>query len=174
MRLKTASAGVMTPEFDFRSSSWGMSKRDVRYSEDISPQSEGDGYITYRKEVMGLDTIVGFHFLEGSLVEAGYAFRESFQTEHMYRSEYERVKDILTVKYGEPSVEGDLADICCDGLGCEDSECDDSFAYLSEWLTSRSIIRLVLIGGDEGFEFGVLHRSREHAHEIMKNQAGLN
>lgn len=169
MKLKTAAAGVRSPEFDFRSSSWGMSKRDVRYSEDISPQSEGDGYITYRKEVMGLDTIVGFHFLEGSLVEAGYAFRESFQTEHMYRSEYERVKDIMTGKYGEPKIEGDLADICCG-----DSECGDSSTYLSEWLTSRSIIRLVLIGGDDGYEFGVLHRSREHAYAIMKNQTGLN
>ncbi|MCA9809229.1 MAG: hypothetical protein KC473_02740, partial [Candidatus Dadabacteria bacterium] len=74
-----------------------------------------------------------------------------------------------TGKYGEPSIEGDLADMCCDSPECEGAECDDSFAYLSEWLTSRSIIRLVLIGGDEGFEFGVLHRSREHAHTIMKN-----
>jgi len=168
MKSKNAQAEETLPEYDFRSSCWGMSKWDVRYSEDVSPQSEGEGYITYRKEVMGLDTIVGFHFLEGSLVEAGYAFREQLQTEHNYRSAYERVRDILRDTYGEPSIDGELAEICCDYSNY------DSLAYLSEWLTSRSIIRLVLIGGDEGYEFGVVHRSREHALTILQNQSELN
>lgn len=169
MKSKNAQAEALSPEYDFRSSCWGMSKWDVRYSEDISPQSEGEGYITYRKEVMGLDTIVGFHFLEGSLVEAGYAFREPLQTEHSYRNAYERVRDILRHTYGEPSIDGELAEMCCDY-----SADDDSLAYLSEWLTARSIIRLILIGGDEGYEFGVVHRSREHAHNLMKNHGELN
>lgn len=168
MKSKNAQAEAMSPEYDFRSSWWGMSKGDVRYSEDVTPQSEGEGYITYRKKVMGLDTIVGFHFLEGSLVEAGYAFREPLRTEHNYRSEYERVKDILTDEYGEPSIDGDLAEMCCDFSD------DDSLAYLSEWLTARSIIRLILIGGDEGYEFGVLHRSREHAYRVAKTLSGMN
>ena len=58
---------------DFRGTSWGMSKEEVKFSEYIAPLNEGEGFISYRERVMGLDAVVAFHFLEGSLVEAGYA-----------------------------------------------------------------------------------------------------
>ncbi|MGH7892672.1 MAG: hypothetical protein ACREN0_10410 [Thermodesulfobacteriota bacterium] len=49
---------------DFRGTSWGMSKEEIRCSEGLFPLSEGEGYITYRECVMGLDALVGYHFLE--------------------------------------------------------------------------------------------------------------
>jgi hypothetical protein len=41
---------------------------------------------------------------------------------------------------------------------------------LSEWTTGRSVIRLVLMGGEEGFEFGLLHRSREHETRVGRGR----
>jgi hypothetical protein len=149
---------------DFRGASWGMSKTEVKCSEGIVPHSEGEGYITYRERVMGLDAVVGFHFMGDSLVEAGYAFREPIGDESVYLCEYEKVKGIITRSYGLPSFDEDA---CDDGCECY-IQCDmvpgagrDSLVYLSEWLTLRSIIRLILMGEEGGFDFGVLHRSRE-------------
>lgn len=167
MNLRTALLARSIAEFDFRNAWWGMSKWEVKHSEDALPQSEGEGYLTYRENVMGLDTVVGFHFLEGSLVEAGYAFREPFQTEHGYVKEYEKVKNILTGEYGEPKIDEDLGIAARPAGHLKD---DDTLMYLSEWLTGRSIIRLILMGGENGYEFGVLHRSREHALIIAGNE----
>jgi hypothetical protein len=97
---------------DFRGTSWGMSKDEVRCSEGLFPLSEGEGYITYRECVMGLDALVGYHFLQGSLVEAGYAFREHLGAERVYIREYSKVKDMLTGSYGKPSVDEDTCREC--------------------------------------------------------------
>lgn len=150
---------------DFRGTSWGMSKEEVRCSEGLFPLSEGEGYITYRECVMGLNALVGYHFLEGTLVEAGYAFRGSLGGEHVYIREYAKVKGIVTGSYGKPSVDEDTCRECggfC--VRCSGEECRNAcpLIYLSEWTTPRSVIRLVLMGEGRGFDFGLLHRSREH------------
>lgn len=166
MNLKCAVSALTNDGSDFRSASWGMSKTDVMHSEGLVPQSEGEGYITYRERVMDLDAVVGFHFVDDALVEAGYAFREPFDDDLLYLREYGKVKGIITSSYGRPSFD---EDVCMDGSGCciqcdvLPGICGDSLLYLSEWLTGRSIIRLLLMGEGGGFDFGVLHRSRAHA-----------
>ena len=165
MCARYAYAGFMELLPDFRGASWGMSKEEVKISEDLAPLTEGDGFITYGDRVMGLNAVVGYHFLGRALVEAGYAFRESLKGEHLYISEYRKLKDMLTGTYGEPSYD----ERACGGSGCFCADCsgaDDAVAcpivYLCEWTTMRSVIRLVLIGEERLFDFGLLHRSKEH------------
>jgi hypothetical protein len=114
---------------------------------------------------MGLDAVVAFHFLEGSLVEAGYAFSERLGGERAYVREYRKLKGMLTDSYGQPSYDEGAYGECgryCDR--CSERECAGtcSLVYLCEWTTPRSVIRLVLMGEGRGFDFGLLHRSREH------------
>lgn len=150
---------------DFRGSSWGMSKEEVKRSEDLVPLNEGESYITYGERVMGLASVVGYHFLEGGLVEAGYAFREPLGGERVYVREYSKVKGMLAGSYGEPSMDeaasGECGGFC---VRCSGEECRNTcpLIYLSEWTTGRSVIRLVLMGEGSGFDFGLLHRSMEH------------
>ena len=167
MKLKHVFSGLADAGSDFRSASWGMSKKEVRRSEGFPPLGEGEGYITYRERVMGLDAVVGFHFREDSLVEAGYAFREALGGESVYITEYGKVKGILSRSYGEPAIDEGICAAC--GMCGRVCQCGDaawsgqSLVFLSEWMTGRSVIRLVLMGEGGGFDFGVLHRSREHA-----------
>ncbi len=166
--MKSKSAVLISSgfDFDFRNAYWGMTKSEVKYSEATRPNTEGEGYITYKETVMGLDAIVGFHFLDGSLVEAGYAFREPQQDEIVYLREYDKVKRILTHAYGEPRFDeetGGTAPESCERVEGDDALGSDTLMFLSEWLTGRSIIRLILMGDGADCDFGVLHRSREHA-----------
>ena len=155
---------------DFRGSSWGMSKEEVKRSEDLAPLNEGESYITYGERVMGLASVVGYHFLEGALVEAGYAFREPLGGERVYVREYSKVKGMLAGSYGEPSMDeaasGECGGFC---VRCSGEECRNAcpLVYLSEWTTGRSVIRLVLMGEGNGFDFGLLHRSMEHDRLIV-------
>lgn len=175
MNLKYAVSALRDDGCDFRSASWGMSKTDVMYSEGLVPQSEGEGYVTYRERVMNLDAVVGYHFLDDSLVEAGYAFRESLGSEHVYIREYGKVKGILTGSYGKPAIDEDSCGECvgfCVWCSAEDDREACSPVYLSEWMTLRSVIRLVLVGEGGGYDFGVLHRSRAHAQLIERRKEG--
>jgi hypothetical protein len=150
---------------DFRGAFWGMTKEEVKRSEGLLPLSEGEGYVTYGERVMGLDSVVGYHFRDGALVEAGYAFREPLGGGHVYISEYSKVKGLLTGSYGEPALdEGEYGECGAFCVRCSGGECSDAcpLIYLSEWMTGRSVIRLVLMGGESGYDFGLLHRSREH------------
>ncbi len=165
MKTRYALAGTAHDGRDFRGASWGMSKDEVKFSESVAPLSEGEGFIAYGERVMGLDAVVGFHFMENSLVEAGYAFREPLEGGHTYIKEYRKLKGMLTGSYGEPSYDecacGECRGfcVCCPG---EESADRYPLVYLSEWATPRSVIRLVLMSEGRGFEFGILHRSKEH------------
>ena len=153
-----------SPEFDFRNICWGMTKEEVKTAEMHSPNSEGKDYITYREWVMDMDTIVGFHFHDGLLVEAGYAFREDYENADEYIKRYEKAKSILDDVYGRPSIDKDLI---CKSKDKRDAE-SNSVMFLTEWLTERSIIRLILMGQGGDCDFGLLHKSREHASLVDK------
>ena len=167
MNLEHGRSGFTDAAHDFRRASWGMSKKEVMRSEGVPPLSHGEGYVTYGESVMGLDAVVGFHFRRDSLVEAGYAFREPLGGESMYVREYAKVKGILSGSYGNPAIDEDICAGC--GLCGKVCRCGDavrsaqSLIYLTEWMTGRSVIRLVLMGEKGVFDFGLLHRSSAHA-----------
>ena len=99
-------------------------------------------------------------------MEAGYAFRGPLGSEHVYIREYAKVKGILAGSYGNPAVDEDTCGECggfCVRCSAEDGRIPCPLVFLSEWTTGRSVIRLVLMGEGGGFDFGLLHRSREHA-----------
>lgn len=173
MNLEYAIPRSPDTDGDFRGASWGMTKEEVKFSEGLFPLSEGEGYIAYGERVMGLDAFVGYHFLNGALVEAGYAFRGFPGGGQAYVREYAKLKGILAGSYGEPSVDEDTCAECggCSAR-CHAGECGDacSLVYLSEWTTPRSVIRLVLMGEGMGFDFGLLHRSIEHELLIVRGR----
>lgn len=175
MNNQYAFAGFTCDFRDFRGSSWGMSKEEVKFSEDLAPMNEGAGYIAYRDRVMGLDAVVGFHFLDNSLTEAGYAFREPLGGLRTYLRNYLNVKKLLADAYGNPAFDENTCAECggfC--VRCSGEECADScpVVYLCEWTTSRSVIRLVLMGDGGRCDFGLLHRSMEHELRVGMGRTG--
>jgi len=176
MNTEKAYGGFIEAFPDFRGTSWGMSKEEVKLSEDLPPLNEGEGFISYGARIMGLDAVVAFHFLDGSLVEGGYAFREPLKGKRVYIKEYRKLKGLLMDSYGQPSFDegayGECGGFC---VRCPGEECAETcpLVYLSEWTTSRSVIRLVLMGEGEGFDFGILHRSREHEKRAGKGEARI-
>ena len=124
--------------------------------------------------VICLEAIVGFHFVDDSLIEAGYAFREASLDRDLYIWEYERVKLVLTQMYGEPLIDKDISNQCEKEVSAVESfSQENSYMFIAEWLNSRSIIRLILVSDQSSLEFGVLHLRREHdsAYKIPMNCA---
>ena len=149
-------------DFDFRNTLWGMTRSDVKISEKDYPVSENETHITYIDKYMDLDAIVGFHFEGDSLIEAGYAFREYYTESKDYLKKYQKIESMLTNIYGEPITKDDICSCSEQNVHCTGS-CQGNGVnfYLVQWITSRSIIRLMLVCDESSTEFGVLHISRD-------------
>ena len=172
MLIKNSAILHEVSDCDFRSTYWGMTKEAVKHSEPSSPESESVSHLSYKDRVLELDAIVGYHFIDNSLVEAGYAFHQSYERECRYIDEYGKLKDHLAVIYGQPILDEDINTF--NGGGSEESEQEfESLMLLTEWLTDRSIIRMILMGDADRCEFGVLHRSRGHLQVIEKTERSV-
>jgi hypothetical protein len=61
----------------FRRASWGMTKDEVRRTEDAELTGQGDDYLFYLGSLLGLDCKICYTFRDGVLVGGGAGFRDS-------------------------------------------------------------------------------------------------
>ncbi len=105
---------------------------------------------------MNLEATVGFHFVDDSLIEAGYAFREYYPDPNHYLMEFNRVKLELSHIYGQPLHRNDICSSCRGKASCDNS-CSgaDNKINMVEWHTTRSKITLILVSDESSTEFGI-------------------
>lgn len=90
-----------TSGFSFRKTNWGMSKSQVKTTED-GKILRNDHLLAYEGDVAGLDTLIVYIFIDNKLVRAKYIFIEKHSNRTDYISDYSSIKKILNKKYGEP------------------------------------------------------------------------
>ena len=162
--LSTAFASAQ--ELDFRGTSWGMTTAQVLDSENDAPIDSTTETLTYLVEVADLDAYALYYFIDDTLVTAGYLFAEGYSNDNMFIKDFEKVKNILLRKYGEPSEDllhwsgGDLYKNYEERYG---------FAIKAGYLTMRAIwqierttIALVLYGDDYEILHVVMYESIAH------------
>jgi hypothetical protein len=93
---------------DFRKTRWGMSPAQVKVTEVGTLLGEGplppyDLAISYKGKFEGSDAEIGYMFNADKLVLAGYAFTERHEDNALYVKDYEKIKTVLTKKYGSPA-----------------------------------------------------------------------
>ncbi len=172
MNMKNSAVLHEVSDCDFRSTYWGMTRDGVKHSEPCKPENESPLHLSYKDTVLELETVVGYHFIDNSLVEAGYAFSEQYDSEGLYIEQYGKLKDYLSGIYGLPMLDEDINTFCANSCG-EDEQELESLMLLTEWLTERSIIRMILMGDTQRCEFGVLHRSRGHVLVIENTEKSV-
>ncbi len=89
-------------KFDFRKTTWGMSKEQVKLSEDIKPVFEEKDTLMYETEVLHMKCYIAYKFIDNILAAAVYSFIDEHSNENDYISDYSNVKDALQKKYGTP------------------------------------------------------------------------
>lgn len=92
---------------DFRQTNWGMSKEQVKATENKEVIYEGDNNlghaVTYGVEIGIKSYYCIYYFLEDKLYTAGYMSTEEYSNKNDYILDYEEIKEILIKKYGEPN-----------------------------------------------------------------------
>lgn len=161
MKSKLIGTQVTGLNYDFRKTFWGMTRSEVKLSENAYPLGDNESHVIYEDEFLHLESKVGFHFMNDRLIEAGYAFSEVYSDLALYIREYERVKLNLCQYYGKPVLQKDYS-APCHSNSCYNNQDKNVEMYIVQWLSSRSIIRLLFISDKSSTEFGVLHISRDY------------
>jgi hypothetical protein len=91
---------------DFRKVFWGMSRDQVKALEPSKLSSEKEGTLIYHADLPEFGKVViGYSFAEGKLVIAVYVSEEKHTNANLYIDDYDKIKGILTAKYGKPDAD---------------------------------------------------------------------
>ncbi|KAA3607652.1 MAG: hypothetical protein D8M57_10440 [Candidatus Scalindua sp. AMX11] len=144
-----------THSFDFRKTTWGMTKKEVKASELNGLQSVrnidanytsilADEVIIYVQKVAEMDVQTSYFFLNNSLVGSEYSFRKEYETKEAYVEAYDKLRGILARKYGPPISENKTwRDERFEKLPEFPSD-PGNLSYESVWETDKSEIYLSL------------------------------
>lgn len=93
----------------FRNARWGMTKKEVKSTEDSAAfVSDNGDFLHYRDTIDGLKVMAVYRFSGGHLVLGKYIFLNKHVNKNKYLIDYEKLKGLLTKKYGVPTSEKDL------------------------------------------------------------------
>lgn len=151
-------------DYDFRKTRWGMSRDEVKKREKSEPKAESDTEIDYSDRVAGLNTTVGYVFIDDKLVSCGYLFDEPHTNKNQYISDYDNLKEAFIKKYGQPTDDqtiwkDDLYRNKPDQYGFAVSLGD--LAYYAKWETPKTEITLSLRGDNYKIYLMAYYESKE-------------
>lgn len=92
-------------KYDFRKTNWGMSKEQVKATEDKKPDFEDNTMLSYEVTISEKDFDCAYLFLEDKLYGSRYLFFGEHTNKNLYIDDYEELKEILTKEYGKPKID---------------------------------------------------------------------
>lgn len=150
-------------QYDFRKTYWGMTKEQVKKTENNEVLEEQERLLLYFGTVADMDCFIIYFFAYDTLVRAKYIFKETHSRRNQYITDFENVNEILEKKYGEPDMEVQLwsndlykNDIDLKGLAVSLAHLD----YIYKWNTERTEIMAILSGN----EYVLLLHKYKYAH----------
>lgn len=150
------------PEFNFRKTTWGMSRARVMESEDTEPTGEKADVVTYRDELEGIPVIVGYLFDGDTLTRAGYLMRGSYEDPGKYIEDYKKVKELMIMNYGAPAQdelrwnEGEESQ---DPAKYGEAVCGGKLTYITIWTDGVTVVRESLRGEKGMCSHGLMFES---------------
>jgi len=155
-------------EFDFRQVNWGMSKEEIKAVENKEIADEDIGsvqeIIAYNDKISSFDCYIGYIFVKDKLSSAGYYIKQEHTNRNDYIADYEKLKDLLTAKYGK-TVKDEI--YWKDDL-YKNKEQDwglavsvGHVAYNAYWETPTTGIELMLKGDNYKIELVIKYISKE-------------
>ena len=148
----------------FRKASWGMSKAQVKATEPEKPEHETDDELFYPDKILNMKVYAAFLFTHDKLVMGKYIVIDEHTNKNDFILDYERLKDALCEKYGDPK---DQDRVWRDNLYKKDFS-DWGLAvsighlkYTATWETEDTIVFLLLAGENYDIKLIVEYISKE-------------
>jgi len=151
-------------KYDFRQTTWGMSKEQVKATEDKKPGFEDDTALGYDVMISGKDFLCNYFFVEDKLYRSIYSLSGKHTNKNLYIDDYEELKEILTKKYDKPKI--DKIDWKNDLYKDDKSDWGMAISighlvYIATWETPTTIISLALYGDNYKIRLGIGYESKK-------------
>lgn len=150
------------PEFNFRKTTWGMSRDQVKASEDTKPTGEKPDVLTYRDELDGIPAIVGYLFDGDKLTRTGYLMHGSYEDPNKYIEDYDKVKESMIKTYGAPAqdeIQWKEGEESQDHAQYGKAVCDGKLRYTTVWTDGVTMITERLGGENGNCKHGLMFES---------------
>ena len=163
--------------YDFRKTNWGMSKEEVKLTEERKPNYEGDVALLYEVKIDKYDCLCIYHFLENKLFQSRYVFNEKHLNKNAFIEDYENLKELLTKKYGKPTWENVnwIDDFYKDIKGnWRLAVARGDLEYIITWEDSITTVQVKLEGDNYKIYLAIVYYSNEledWAKEIMDKKS---
>ncbi|PKP61313.1 hypothetical protein CVT91_03460 [Candidatus Atribacteria bacterium HGW-Atribacteria-1] len=96
-------------KYDFRKTNWGMSKEQVKATEDKKADYEDNFQLSYDEVTIsgksGKDFPCNYYFSADKLYSSAYGLGGRHTNNNLYIDDYEELKEILTKEYGKPKTD---------------------------------------------------------------------
>lgn len=160
-------------KYDFRKAKWGMSRQEVKESEETEPILENENTIDYSTILLGMQAQVGYTFKDDELIRAGFFFFSKLKTKNDYIEKYHSLKEELTKVNGKPVLDTEKQKdpsqtIDSDNKG--EAVCNGDMLYATQWDLPATDIQLVLRGEDSECMITILYLSEEGLRQLLENR----
>lgn len=163
--ILSAICSTLLSQTHFRNTHWGMSREEVKNSEDLELVREQEDVLMYQTNLSGFKAFIGYIFTNNKLTRAKYLITETHSNENDHISDYNDLNDLLEKKYGEP-IEKDKH--WKDDL-YKDDYSDWGFAvslghlaYFTKWETESSYIVHALSGENYEISHQIEYGGKEY------------
>jgi hypothetical protein len=150
-------------EPDFRETNWGISSDQVKMIETEKLVMDNGKMLSFEGTVGGLPCQIVYVFVKDQLVRGHYYFSIEHKNDNPYFSDYEKLKETLTAKYGSTRLDdakwknetyrGDSEKV---GLAIRSGD----LSLAAEWETPTSEIWLFLAGENSRIKLSMKYVSK--------------
>ena len=146
----------------FRKARWGLSKEQVKGLESAEAEYESDDGLGYAGNIVGLDCLILYIFVQNQLVRAKYVIAEKHSNKNDYIDDFKALKRALIKKYGKPESDETYwsQDLFKDepqrwGLAISVGQ----MSMYTNWATEETAIILALAGDNAKVKLGIEYTS---------------
>ena len=162
-------------KYDFRKANWGMSKQEVKETEETEPILEKENMIDYSIMFFGMQAQVGYTFKDDELIRAGFFFFGKLDTKNDYIEKYNSLKEELTKANGKTVIDTEQQKDPSQTIDPEnkgEAVCSGDMLYAAQWDLPTTDIQLVLRGENSECKLTILYLSEEGLRQLLINRTG--
>ena len=160
-------------KYNFRQTTWGMSKEDVMQAEKSDPVSESEYKVDYDTEMMGFNGKIGYTFNDDELIRASFLLLTKPKTNNEYIEIYETIQKELRKKYGKTvidTIQHRDPSQTTEPNTYGDAVCNGDLLYATQWDLPSSDVQLLLRGEDSECVITIMHISEEGFRQMMQDR----
>lgn len=165
-------------ENDIREVKWGDTIEDVMKIEGMPNESDENDMYVFKDKLDGIRCNVTYSFADNKLVSATYVFTEKHNNKYNYIKDYDKLQNLLTLKYGSPfkydrsERDKDFDPMLINkGIYVEKEVEKGSTKYDATWHEDKTNIRLSIFGKGGEINTIIHYESNKYLNLIKQKEA---